>query len=221
MFLGADLDILCQECSVRSQKVRGVTMCRAVSSDTHGSLPAQSCSREAVGGGHAAVSAGVRPSPQPLPRLQPYLQVRDAANVDAIICRREIAVCGMHSDHTRCEGLQCGLCRNLRREHPAAWTQLHMCVVPVDTAVVHRTRRGGSSSEPETASMTLTRAHELLIVATDGVWDAVTEAEAVNLVGDAATVAAGCQQARTAAGWRVVLVSLRRPVLVVGSCTAS
>ena len=42
--------------------------------------------------------------------------------------------------------------------------------------------------------MTLTRAHELLIVATDGVWDAVTEAEAVNLVGNAATPADGCQQ---------------------------
>jgi len=47
--------------------------------------------------------------------------------------------------------------------------------------------------------MTLTRAHELLIVATDGVWDAVTEAEAVNLVGNAATPADGCQQARTGA----------------------
>ena len=57
-----------------------------------------------------------------------------------------------------------------------------------------RVCRGGA--EPETVSLTLTRAHELLIVATDGVWDAVTEAEAVNLVGGAATAAAGCQQAR-------------------------
>ena len=57
-------------------------------------------------------------------------------------------------------------------------------------------RRGGSNPEPETTSMTLTRAHELLIVATDGVWDAVTEAEAVNLVGNAATPADGCQQVR-------------------------
>ncbi len=56
--------------------------------------------------------------------------------------------------------------------------------------------RGGAGAQPETASLTLTRAHELLIVATDGVWDAVTETEAVNLVGGAATPAAGCQQAR-------------------------
>ena len=56
--------------------------------------------------------------------------------------------------------------------------------------------------------MTLTRAHELLIVATDGVWDAVTESEAVNLVGDAATVAAGCQQARALQNLNGVVVRL-------------
>ena len=70
--------------------------------------------------------------------------------------------------------------------------------------------------------MTLTRAHELLIVATDGVWDAVTEAEAVNLVGNAATPAAGCQQARTGAAMhaRTHLQQCRGPTPKHVSCDA-
>ena len=143
-------------------------------------LPAQSRSGRAIGGGHAAVSAGVRPGPQPLPRLQPHLQVRCPASVD------EIMFC---SEPTHVQGHL--------RDLPTSWVQRPDAGANI-AAVTHSTRRGGAS-EPETTSMTLTRAHELLIVATDGVWDAVTEAEAVNLVGDAATVAAGCQQARTVA----------------------
>ena len=54
--------------------------------------------------------------------------------------------------------------------------------------------RAGATAEPEVAALQLTPAHELLIVATGGVWGTMSEAEAVTMVGAAATPAAGCQQ---------------------------